>query len=170
MVFLWKGIDYDSNEENLRDRSLDLKKYYGDRKPTVPLLIVDDEPKFESLDIMEYLEDNYPDKLLSKKDFRKWGDWSALELRDAVQLYKYSEGDEQKKGVELVVECFKKLETSLDPYLCGSEVGLADFAVWPFVRQALKVVPQLVEMGPKLDNWFFEIEGLNCFKDLMKKK
>ena len=170
MVLLWKGIEYDSNEENLSDRSLDLKKYYGGKRPTVPLLIVKDKPIFESLDIMEYLENNYPTKSLSKKDFRKWGDWSALEFRDAVQMYKYSEGDGQKKGVDLVIDCFKELESSLDQYLCGPEVGLADFAVWPFVRQALRVTPKLVEMGPKLEKWFNSIENEEIFKDLMNKK
>jgi len=174
MALLWKGIGFDSNEENLSDRSIDLKKYYGNKRPTVPLLIVDEKPIFESLDIMHYLEDNYSTNPLSKKDFLKWGNWSALEFRDAVQLYKYSSGEEkgdgQKRGVDGVMDGFRKLESSLDPYLCGSELGLADFAVWPFVRQALRVTPKLVEMGPKLTKWFLEIENQECFKELMSKK
>jgi len=99
MVFLWKGISFEKNEENLRDRSKGLVDFYSGRKATVPLLLHDGKVVFESLDIMEYLEDGCEDKPLSKKDFRTWGDWSAGEFRDAIQEYKYEEREQGAKKV-----------------------------------------------------------------------
>jgi len=168
MVFLWKGIRFEANEEDLRKRSSELKSYYGGRRPTVPLLLHNGEPIFESLDIMEYLEKFSDKNALSFTDFRKWGDWSAKELRDGIQLYKYDEGA-REEGMKQVQDCFALLEEALGPYLTGSSIALADFAVWPFVRQALGVKPCLISMGPKLEKWFLEIEGQSRLKDLMKK-
>jgi len=87
-------------------------------------------------------------------------------MRDAIQEYKY---EEREQGAKKVLRCFAKLEDSLDVYLTGSSLALADFAVWPFVRQAMRVKPTLIKMGPKLEKWFVDIENKEVFKDLMKK-
>jgi len=167
MVFLWKGIEFNVDDEDLRNRSESLKGFYGEKRATVPLLLHKGKPVFESLDIMEYLEGLFPS--LSVTDFRKWGGWSALELRDAIQLYKYAKGSEKEEGEKQVMDCFALLEQSLHPFLNGKEVSLADFAVWPFVRQALRVKPSSITLSPKLEKWFETLEDFEQFKDLMKK-
>ncbi len=40
-----------------RDKHLDLQSKYG--KTMVPLLLIDGEPMYESLDIIDYLKSNY---------------------------------------------------------------------------------------------------------------
>jgi len=144
-----------------------LKGYYGDVKPTVPLLLHKEKPIFESLDIMDYLEKFSTHHPLSPTDFRKWGDWSAGEFRDAIQLYKYSDSGE---GAKKVMKGFEALESALHPFLTGDKLALADFAVWPFVRQAMRVEPQLITLGPKLEKWFATIEGNEKLVKLMVKK
>lgn len=166
MVFLWKDIAFTTKEEDLRNRSEVLKGYYGTAKPTVPLLLHKGKPLFESLDIMEFLEGFSSVNSLSLTDFRKWGDWSAKELRDAVQLYKYSNSPE---GAKKVMTAFATLESTLHPFLTGKDIALADFAVWPFVRQALRVTPQLVTLSPKLEKWFLTIESNEKLVQLMVK-
>lgn len=169
LVFLFKGVPFEFNEENLRDRSSRLKELHGDNRPSVPVLLHDDKPVFESLDIMKYVNDLFPEPALSEKDFRYWGDWSAKEFRDAIQLYKYSKV-ERDVGLQRVQGCFDFLEGKLSPNLNGSDLSLADFAVWPFVRQALRVTPVDVKMGPKLEKWFKGIEEHPKLKGVMDKK
>jgi glutathione S-transferase len=172
LVLLFKQIPCKLIEEDLKNKSPLLlhffKTHHPDKRPTVPLLL-DEQPIFESLDIMEYLHNHKLSPDLSTADFRQWGDWSAKELRDAIQLYKYGTADQQTEGAMHVQALFLQLDKKLSPNLTGESLALADFAVWPFVRQAMRVRPQLVDLPPKVAQWYENIESHPLLSSVMDK-
>ena len=160
LVLLYHNTTYEKRDEKLRDWSEEFKAYFKETKPTVPLLLENNEPIYESLNIMQHLN-----KDLSEQDFEHWGDWSAKTLRDAIQEYKYED-----KGVEKLQLLLDELAQKTTPYLTGSKLALADLAVWPFVRQAFRVQPIRLTMKEALQEWYNNIEQHEKLKDVMKKQ
>lgn len=171
LVFLYKGLPFSQNNEKLRDWSQEFIDLFDAKKPTVPVLLDDGEPVFESLDIMEYINRKHPEPALSEEDFRSWGDWAAGTFRDAVEMYKYGHGGSQEEGQVAVQSLLDELDSRLQNkrFLTGDELALADFALWPFIRQAFRVMPVNISMPENLGHWYDAIEQHEKLKEVMKK-
>ncbi len=169
LVFLYKDLPFTKNNEKLRDWSDEFIALFEGRKPSVPVLLDNGSPVFESLDIMKYLNKKHPEPTLSEKDFRLWGEWSAGTFRDAVEMYKYGRGGSQEKGQAAVQALLDELNEQLSrrPFLVGEDLALADLALWPFVRQAFRVMPVKLTMPEYVGRWYATIEHHE--KEVMKK-
>lgn len=145
-------------------------------KATVPVLVANDEVVDESIAIMRWaLGRNDPEAWLENADF------SLIEENDGpfkhhLDRYKYSTRYEDVDALEhreAGVEYLRKLEAKLDdaPYLAGQKRGLADMAIFPFVRQF-----RIADMDwfdetdlPNVQRWLSELMESEIFKSVMKK-
>jgi len=173
MTLLYKQIPFDIREEKLRDWSeefLKIRPY----KPCVPVLVDNTLIIEESHIIMQYIDDQSEEKKLTpetaadKAKMRTWIFWSSGELRDAIEMYKYARGGSKEEGLEKVKACFQKLDEQIKMYILDN-ISLADFGVWPFVRQALRVGELSLDNYPALNKWYTNIESLPEFTSLMEK-
>jgi len=145
-------------------------------KATVPVLVNDDEIVDESLAVMRWaLGRNDPEAWLKNADF------SLIEENDGpfkhhLDRYKYSTRYEdvdaqehRSKGMEFL----QKLETRLNasPYLAGQSRGLADIAIFPFVRQFRIADKEWFDQSeiPKVQLWLKQLMESDIFLSVMKK-
>lgn len=181
MALRQSGLPHDIREVSLRDKPQDFLSISS--KGTVPVLLSHTgEVIDQSLDIMRWaLERNDPDAWLAQAGepcsqmliadndgpFKYW-----------LDRYKYfdrfpqaSQGHYRSQGVECLIS---KLETCLTqiPYLCGQRAGLADVAIFPFVRQFAAVDADWFDRGewPHTQNWLRHWTESALFKSVMFKR
>lgn len=129
-----------------------------------PLLLVDDQPIFESAVICEYLEDTalpalHPSDALQRAQHRGWIEFASATLNDIGSLYVAAdEAGLQRAGAALRSR-FERLESVLGdgPYFAGAGFSLVDAAFAPVFRyfEALTEVDdlQLFNNLTKLNAW-----------------
>ncbi|MCB0327112.1 MAG: glutathione S-transferase family protein [Bdellovibrionales bacterium] len=182
MVLHEKGLDFETLEENLRNFSEELKKMHPEAK--VPVLIHGDKVLYESAIITEYLDETFPTPALMPENswlrfqVRLWTYWCNQHFKAHVDHYKYGESRSQSQDVlmapERLTQDLSKLEQNLQhhPWLIGDEITLADFHVFPFVRQLKRATPyfEVLDQHPHTLAWLEKICARPSFEKTMKKK
>lgn len=164
------GIDVELREILLRDKAPELLA--ASPKATVPVLLVEGQVIEESYDIMLWaLAKNDPEDWLSGRDDTLI---AALDgpFKTALDRYKYSkEGAEAAR--ETAAEFLETLDATLakQPYLSGSEFGLADAASATFIRQFANVDRAWFDAQPwpQLRLWLENFLASARFEAIMQK-
>ncbi|MCE3049679.1 Glutathione S-transferase 5 [Datura stramonium] len=112
-----KGIDYESKEENLNNKSPLLLKMNPVHKQ-IPVLIHNGNPICESLIIVQYIDEVWKDKapLLPSDPYERaharfWADYVDKKIYSTGRLVWATKGEVQETAKKELIECFKLLET-----------------------------------------------------------
>lgn len=162
-----KGIDFDVTYINLRDKPDWFLKLSPHGK--VPVLVVDDQPLFESNAIAEYLDEAteprlHPEDLLKRARNRAWTDFVPDFSRGVRGTYYSKTKEDCEKGIEEAEKVLRKLEDAIanergndGPYFNGDKLSLVDAAYAPFLQRfALadsKLHTGLLDKFPKVKAW-----------------
>jgi glutathione S-transferase len=153
IVFVEKGLGYDTVEIDLSDRPGWL--YAKNPSGTVPVLEEDGGLVLqESLVIMEYLEERFPEPPLWPADpaeralGRLWLD--RFDVRLGSEYYGLRRGEPSKLDQKL-----RDLDAALEaqPYLSGREYGLADIGYVPWILRARSNLGVELEPYGALSAW-----------------
>jgi glutathione S-transferase len=155
VVLAEKGLEYDAVEIDLDDRPAWL--YEKNPLGKVPVLEEDEGLVLpESVVIMEYLEERYPEPALWPADpaeralGRLWIE--RFDERLGRDYYALRRGGERKPLDERLGALDRALEAS--PFLSGREYGLADIAYFPWILRARENLGVGLEPFPSLAAWF----------------
>tara|TARA_Y100001960_G_C14544185_1_gene762424 strand:+ start:307 stop:918 length:612 start_codon:yes stop_codon:yes gene_type:complete len=169
------GIDYELRNILLRDKPQEILD--ASSKGTVPVLVLKDKVIDESLDVMLWaLKQQDPLGLLDNMD-------KSLELiktndtsfKMALDRYKYPtryEDDDTNWQLE-ASKFVQQLEDLLieNDYLFKAQPSLADFAIFPFIRQfTMPDKAYFADNFPKTANWLDVMVNKDIFKDVMPKQ
>jgi glutathione S-transferase len=153
IVLAEKGLGYDPVEIDLSDRPGWL--YAKNPSGTVPVLEEDGGLVLpESLVIMEYLEERFPEPPLWPADpaeralGRLWLD--RFDVRLGSEYYAVRRGEPSKLD-ERLLDLDAALQTQ--PYLSGREYGLADIAYVPWILRARWSLGVELEPYPAMSAW-----------------
>jgi RNA polymerase-associated protein len=156
-----KGIEVETVEIDLSDRP----EWLYEKNPAgrVPVIEEDDGlPLPESAVIMEFLEERYPEPALLPPDPADRAAARLLVFRDkdlTGPYYALRRGEDGAR--EELDEALGKFDALLgkQPYLSGSEYGLADIALVPWVLRARDMLG--VELGgfPSVAEWLERLEA-----------
>ncbi|XP_022869943.1 probable glutathione S-transferase parC [Olea europaea var. sylvestris] len=160
-----KGIDYESREEDLSNKSPLLFNMNPVHKQ-VPVLIHNGKPVCESIIIVQYIDDVWKDKapLLPSHPYERararfWADYVDKKIYGTGKLVWAATDEVQAAAKEELIECFKLLESEVGekPYFGGNTFGLVDVALIPFYSwfYALETCGNLslIDECPKLVAW-----------------
>lgn len=166
IVLRAKNVEYDVDYVNLRDKP----DWFLELSPhgKVPVLVVDDQPLFESNAIAEYLDEQveprlHPEDSIKRARNRAWNDYVPDFSKGINYYYTKSEGDLQEK-IENAPKFFEKLERALieerdndGPYFNGDNLCLVDASYAPFLQRFM-IVDKVVKSGlldnyPKVKAW-----------------
>jgi glutathione S-transferase len=134
----------------------------------VPVLLVDDEPLFESNAIAEYLDETVPPRMhpedpIARARDRAWTDF-VPDFAGAFSKVNYAKTKEDfDAGLEALPRTLAKLEDALakrgndGPYFNGPELSLVDASYAPFLYR-FHVIDGYAETGaldgfPRLKAW-----------------
>lgn len=150
-------------------------------KGTVPVLVLEDGRVIdESLDIMHWaLQENDPSNWLASLAYepvRLLIVWNDSEFKQSLDRYKYADRYPEypqiyyrQQGERFLSElesCLTKAE-----YLAGSDFGMADAAIVPFIRQFAAVNKDWFEQAayPKTRQWLHRFLSSALFNAVMAK-
>ncbi|KAJ6822501.1 putative glutathione S-transferase parA [Iris pallida] len=160
-----KGVEYEYREENLADKSELLLKSNPVHKK-IPVLIHDGKSVSESLIIVEYIDEVWPDKypILPKEPYaraqaRFWADFVDKKIYDCgTRLWKLK-GEAQQDAKKELLDILKLLEGELgDKEFFGGEtfgfvdISLVPFASWFYTYETYANF-SIEEVAPKLVVW-----------------
>lgn len=163
IVLLEKGIEHKINYLDPQD----LPAWFHDISPLgkVPVLMVNGEPLFESMVIVEYLDEVtpgslYPDDIFNKARTRSWIEFGEDILSTTFDLMNTADEKEYKKNIALLDERFDILEEDVlgeGPYFNGEKFGNID-AVYAPIFQFHKAIREIEDPGlfanrPFLSDW-----------------
>ncbi len=154
IVLAEKGVDYATVDVDLDDRPAWI--YEKNPLGRVPVLEEDGLVLPESLAIMEYLEERYPDPPLLPSDPGPRALVRASIVRfDRISgpYYALRRGDESAR--QQLADRLHDLDATLQqqPYLGGDVFGLADIAYLPWVLRAQVRLDVALEPYPALASW-----------------
>ena len=176
MALSSSGLEYEHREVVLRDKPPEMLEVSP--KGTVPVLVTPTGTVIEeSLDIMRHA--------LAMKDPEGWLERDDPELVAAndgpfkhhLDRYKYatrySDVDpEEHRSVAL--DILRQLDARLakDAYLCGARRGLADIAIFPFIRQFANADRTWFDAQslPRLQDWLERLITSELFTGVMAKQ
>lgn len=168
-----KGIKYEYQEENLVSKSELLLKMNPINKK-VPVLIHNGKPVCESLIIVEYIDEAWPNTnpflpstAYGKSRARFWADFVDKKFyTDGALPILRCKGEAQEEGKRNMLECLGLLEGALDelsggikPYFGGEQFGYMDVVFIPFTSwfHAWEVMGKwkipLETQFPRLHKW-----------------
>ncbi|OAY26237.1 glutathione S-transferase U19 [Manihot esculenta] len=162
-----KGIEYESKEEDLSNKSsllLEMNPVYK----KVPVLIHKGKPISESLIIVQYIDEVWSHKspLLPSDPYERaharfWADFVDQKFQAAIYriIWATKSSEEKEAGEKEFIECCKMLESELGmkPYFGGETFGFVDIALIPtysyYHAHERMGSLSLVEEFPKLTAW-----------------
>ncbi|MFY2203384.1 glutathione S-transferase, partial [Escherichia coli] len=135
-----KGVPYEYREENLPDKSPLLLQSNPVHKK-IPVLLHDSKPICESLNIVQYVDDTWPEKApffpsdpFGRSQARFWGDLIDKKMYDAgTKLWKLK-GEAQEEAKKEFLGLVRLLEEQLGDkeFFGGESFGYVDIALVPF--------------------------------------
>ncbi|XP_050372944.1 probable glutathione S-transferase parC isoform X2 [Argentina anserina] len=138
-----KGVRYKYLEEDIFHNKSPLLLKTNPVHKKVPVLIHNDKPICESLNILQYIDHVWNDeaapKLLAEDPYdrakaRFWVDCFDKKIADCGKKMWASKGEEQEAAATEFIESLKVLEMELGekPFFEGEHFGLLDIAFIPF--------------------------------------
>ncbi|XP_065864906.1 probable glutathione S-transferase [Euphorbia lathyris] len=164
-----KGIPFEYVEEDLANKSSMLLQYNPVHKK-IPVLVHGGKPINESMIIVEYLDETWPDHPLLPTDpyeralARFWVKFIEDKGSSMWAIFR-SKGEEQEKAVKATMEILKTIEEEAmgvmgeSKYFGGEKIGIVDIAFGPIAHW----LPVIEKVGgvkllephkfPKLQAW-----------------
>ncbi|THU48074.1 hypothetical protein C4D60_Mb09t22400 [Musa balbisiana] len=137
-----KGVEYEYREENILGNKSPLLLQSNPVHKKIPVLIHDGKPVCESLIIVQYIDEAWPDRAqllpadpYSRAQARFWADFVDMKFNEyGSRLWKLK-GEAQAAAKEEFIEILKLLEGELGDkkYFGGDAFGFVDVALAPFV-------------------------------------
>ncbi|KAL6344343.1 hypothetical protein AAG906_037922 [Vitis piasezkii] len=174
-----KGINYEYIEEDLRNKS-HLLLHHNPVHKKVPVLIHGDKAVAESLVILEYIEETWPENPLLPTDAyeramaRFWINFGESKVEcHFFQFFKSAAGEEQEKAIKETVEILKIIEEQSlgDKKFSEEAIGLVDIALgwlayW-FEGQEEAVGTKLLNSTtfPRLHAWIQNFKQVPAIKE-----
>ena len=159
IVLAEKGIELDVVEIDLSDRPAWL--YEKNPAGRVPVIEEDDWILPESVVIMEYLEERYPEPALLPADPADRAAVRLLIFRDdelTDPYYAFRRGEEGAgEQFDAALGRFDSM-LAARPYLGGAEYGLADIAYVPWLMRARDMLGVDLGRFPALADWLARLE------------
>lgn len=181
MALCYSGITVELREVVLRDRPAQLLACSP--KGTVPVLVLPDGTVLEeSMDIMRWaLAQHDPDRWYPAEAALQAAIEQLLEANDQVfkpdlDRYKYAVRFPahppqfyRAQGERFLADLERRL--GQQDWLCSGNPGLADIALFPFVRQFAQVDPDwfVAAPYPRLQTWLESLTGSERFAVVMRK-
>eukprot|EP00258_Populus_trichocarpa_P016079 XP_006373996.2 glutathione transferase GST 23 [Populus trichocarpa] len=162
-----KGVEYEYIEEDLLNKSELLLKYNPIYKK-IPVLVHDGKPIAESLVILEYIEETWPENPLLPRDpydramARFWIQYGATKCADAIGALYVASEEEKEKAAKEILEVLKILEDQAlgdKKFFGGDSINLVDISYgpctyWlPALEEAVGVKVLEPSTLPKLHAW-----------------
>lgn len=179
MALKYAGIQVETREIALRDKPAHMLQVSP--KGTVPVLILENGTVLEqSLDIMQWALQQRDDAAWLDADRQQMDDLIAENdgaFKQALDKYKYAihfpeqpaetyraQGEQFLQKLELMLQ--------MTPFLFGTEVRLADIAIFPFVRQFAAVDADWFAQAsyPQLQAWLHGLVESALFISIMEKQ
>ncbi|KAL0343763.1 UNVERIFIED_CONTAM: Glutathione transferase GST 23 [Sesamum angustifolium] len=175
-----KGIEYEYIEENLPTKSPSLLQYNPVLKK-VPVLVHGGKPVAESMVILEYIEETWPDQrnpLLPSDPYERatarfWIDFGQQKSLTVFAFFRSSEEDKEKTAAQ-VLEALKIIEDRAlgdKKFFGGNRIGLVDLsfgwlAHW-FGAMQETVGVQVLEPNnlPRLHRWTMDFKQEPVIKE-----
>lgn len=183
MALAYAGIRVELREVVLKDKPSAMLE--ASSKGTVPVLILPDGKVIdESIDVMYWaLTQEDPDNWLgleSDKNLRKEISELVTEndgaFKAMLDKYKYADRHPEQSADwyrDQACAFLLTLETRLNKtqWLQGSQLGFADVAIFPFIRQFVMVDPPWFDQAPyaRLRRWLDTLLGSELFTSVMHK-
>lgn len=145
IVLRAKSVDFEVTYINLREKPDWFLKISPHGK--VPVLVVDEQPLFESNAIAEYLDEViaprlHPEDAIQRARHRAWTDFVPEFARGLSGIYYTKTPEELQKGLEAAPQRVAKLEEAIakergnsGPYFSGDKLCLVDAAYAPFLQR-----------------------------------
>lgn len=182
LAILSSGLEMELREVVLRDKPDHMREISP--KATVPVLQLQEGHVLEeSLDIMLWaLGEQDPENLLFEDGEKREeldtlireNDWT---FKYHLDRYKYPNRYDDAPAIghrDAAVLFLEKLNVRLSagPYLFGNKVTLADYAIFPFIRQFANVDREWFDALdlPHLHTWLAEQLGSSRFERIMRKE
>jgi len=141
-----------------------------------PVLLVDDEPIFESAVICEYLDDTtlprlHPENALQRARHRAWMEFGSAVLNTIAGFYNAADDDAlQAKAAELRRQ-FGQIEVALGegPYFSGAKFSVVDAVFGPIFRY-FDVFDGIADFGifettPRVNAWRAALAARSTVRD-----
>ncbi|KAI5683751.1 hypothetical protein M9H77_04979 [Catharanthus roseus] len=178
-----KGIPYEYQDEDLRNKSELLLKTNPIHKK-VPVLIHNGIPVAESLIVLEYIDDTWPqspkfvpeDPLLKAK-IRFWSHFVHFQLFESMLPIALTAGEAQEKALETFYGNLKTIEDGTKdlfedgkPLIDENNLNLLDIIIWSVLgpHKSFEEALDLKLLDPKkypfLYSWVGAINGLKAAK------
>ena len=130
----------------------------------VPVLLVDDEPLFESMVICEYLDEItegslYPDDAFKRETNRAWIEFGSDILSTTFEFYTTEDGKRFKNLTNTLMDRFEVLEDEISDgtYFNGEEFSMVDAVYAPVFRYHNRIAQYkdygFFEDAPRIKAW-----------------
>ncbi|KAI3848255.1 hypothetical protein MKW92_006230 [Papaver armeniacum] len=172
-----KGLNYEYVEEDLSNKS-DLLLQYNPVHKKVPVLVHGGKPIVESLIILEYIDETWPDKypILPKDPYgrSKARFWTKFMEDKEITFWSLVQATEETKE-EKINEIMGILKTIEEhglgdkKFFGGDDIGFVDLAFGTFIRwfkgvEELKGI-RIFETCTRLQAWFERFNGVPVVKE-----
>ncbi|TMW98885.1 hypothetical protein EJD97_003349 [Solanum chilense] len=176
-----KGLLYEYIEENLANKS-DLLLKYNPIFKKIPILVHDGKPICESMIILEYLDQIWPNQypLLPIDSYQRalarfWVNYFEQKSVSLWMIFR-SKGEEQEKAVKDSLEMLKIIEENAfknqknNIFFIGGKIGIVDIS-FGWICHWLKIIEdvggvKLIEENsfPNLQNWMKKFKEVPLIK------
>ncbi|OVA02242.1 Glutathione S-transferase [Macleaya cordata] len=175
-----KGVKYEYIKEDLRNKS-DLLLHYNPVHKKVPVLVHGGNSVSESMVIVEYIEEAWPEKypLLPKDPYERsvarfWAKF-AENLDPTILRFICSLGEEQEKAMKEILEMLRSIEEhgigGKKKFFGGDAIGFADLAFGRLVHMT-EVIEEIVGVKlveahtfPSLYGWIERFKEVPVIKE-----
>ncbi|KAF6141941.1 hypothetical protein GIB67_037909 [Kingdonia uniflora] len=179
-VLKLKQVDYENiEEEDLFNNKSELLLSSNPIHKKIPVLLHNGKAIVESLNILEYIDETWPQSPLMPQDpydramARFWAKFADEKFITATFEAFASEGEKQNKAIGLAVECLGFLEEQLQgkPFFGGETIGYLDIALgWAaYWLQVWEEVGSMEIMDPikfpSINKWMNNFVESSVIKD-----